>query len=109
LQVAVTCLASLLGGGDQCRGALGGAQWPCVDDFVDPGGAGSLDQIRIELRDLTQHRHDQVALTELEGEFRRGEQPPGALPGRAQLRCPLQRGDRDSQGATPPRAPGCLL
>ena len=30
-------------------------------------------------------------------------------PGRAQLRCPLQRGDRDSQRAAPPRASGGLL
>jgi len=93
LQVAITGLPGLLGGADQGQGTRRVAQRPRVDGFLDPGGARSLDRTGIELLHLAQERHHQVALAELEGELGRGEQPPGARPGRAQLRGPLPRGE----------------
>src|SRR5258708_9609362 len=80
-----------------------------MDDCFNAGGASSLERIGIEVLRLAQYRHDEVALAELEGELRCGEQARGALLGRAQLCCALQGRDRDSERAAPPRAAGCLL
>jgi hypothetical protein len=109
LQVAITGLAGTFGGGDQRCRSCGVVKRPRVDDFLDPGGASSLKRSRVELLDLAQHRHDNLALAELEGELGCDEEAPGAPPGRAQLRCSLQRRDGDSGCAAPPCACGCLL
>ena len=85
------------------------AKWPRNDDLLDPCRADSLQRSGIESSHVAQHRHDNVALAELEGELRGGDKASGTLSRRTQLRCALQRCDRDGDRAALPCASGRLL